>query len=63
MTEEPLPETLTLDDAFRAAFFIADQYMALEREPGTGGWSCSTSTCRPIRDAGMIGRLRFAEQS
>jgi hypothetical protein len=27
---------LTLDQAFRAAFFMTDQYMALEREPDEG---------------------------
>jgi hypothetical protein len=34
--EEPIPEVLTLDMAFRAAFFMTDQYMALEREPDEG---------------------------
>lgn len=33
MPEESIPETLTLDQAFRAAFFMTDQYMALEHEP------------------------------
>lgn len=36
MSEEPIPETLTLEQAFRAAFFMADQYVALEREPDEG---------------------------
>lgn len=31
-----IPETLTLDQAFRAAFFLADQYLALERVPDEG---------------------------
>jgi hypothetical protein len=34
--EEPIPEMLTLDQAFRAAFFITDQYVALESEPDEG---------------------------
>ena len=33
---ESLPETLTLDEAFRAAYYMADQYVALEREPDVG---------------------------
>jgi len=36
MTKEPLPATLTLDQAFRAALFMTDQYVALEAEPDTG---------------------------
>jgi hypothetical protein len=36
VSEEPIPEMLTLDQAFRAAFFMTDQYMALEREPDEG---------------------------
>jgi hypothetical protein len=36
VTEEPLPSTLTLDEAFRAAFFMTDKYVSMEREPDTG---------------------------
>ena len=36
VTKEPLPETLTLDQAFRAAFFMTDQCVALEDEPDAG---------------------------
>jgi hypothetical protein len=36
VSEEPIPEALTPDIAFRAAFFMTDQYMALEREPDEG---------------------------
>ena len=36
MTETPLPDTLTSDEAFRAAFFMADQYVALEHSPDEG---------------------------
>lgn len=33
MTDAPLPETLTLDDAYRAAFYLTEQYVTLEAEP------------------------------
>jgi hypothetical protein len=36
MSDGPLPETLTLDDAFRAAFYMTEQYVALEDEPDVG---------------------------
>jgi hypothetical protein len=36
MSHAPLPETLTLDDAFRAAFYMTEQYVALEIEPDAG---------------------------
>ncbi len=36
MSETPIPELLTPDQAFRAAFFMTDQYVALEREPDEG---------------------------
>lgn len=36
VSDEAIPETLTLDQAFRAAFFLADQYLALERVPDEG---------------------------
>ncbi|KAA1424070.1 hypothetical protein [Nocardioides antri] len=36
MPGEPDPEVLTLDQAFRAAFVMADQYLELEREPDEG---------------------------
>jgi len=31
-----LPERLSLDEAFRAAYYMTDQYVALEREPDEG---------------------------
>lgn len=31
-----LPESLTLDQAFRAAFFLTDGYLSLEAEPDVG---------------------------
>ena len=31
-----LPETLTLDQAYRAAFFLADAYVGLESSPNVG---------------------------
>ena len=37
MTEDPsLPEILTLDEAYRAAFFLTDQYVGLESSPDEG---------------------------
>lgn len=36
VSDEAIPETLTLDQAFLAAFFLADQYLALERVPDEG---------------------------
>jgi hypothetical protein len=36
VTEATLPETLTLDDAFRAAFYLTEQYVALETRPDSG---------------------------
>ena len=35
MDDAPLPESLTLDGAFRAAYFMTDQYLALESNPDT----------------------------
>ena len=29
---KPLPETLTLDGGLHAAYYMADEYVALERE-------------------------------
>lgn len=34
--DEQLPASLTLDQAFRAAFFITDEYLTLEAEPDLG---------------------------
>lgn len=34
--EDPLPESLTLDEAFRAAYYLADQYVSLETKPDGG---------------------------
>ncbi|MDX6295609.1 MAG: hypothetical protein QOH50_4684 [Kribbellaceae bacterium] len=31
-----MPRTLTLDEAFRAAFFMTDKYVSMESEPDTG---------------------------
>ncbi|HEY0868877.1 MAG TPA: hypothetical protein VGD55_00620 [Acidothermaceae bacterium] len=36
MGDEPLPASLTLDPAFRAAYFLTKQYVALERQPDVG---------------------------
>lgn len=36
MGDEPLPTSLTLDQAFRAAYFLTKQYVELEREPDVG---------------------------
>ena len=37
MTDDSsLPETLTLDEAYRAAFFLADLYVGLESSPDEG---------------------------
>lgn len=36
MGDEALPRGLALDQAFRAAYFMTEQYVALEREPDTG---------------------------
>lgn len=33
---EQLPEGLTLSEAYRAAFHMVDQYIALERQPDVG---------------------------
>lgn len=32
----PVPESLTLDEAYRAAFHLVSQYIDLEHEPDTG---------------------------
>ncbi len=34
--DSPLPETLTLDEAYRAAFFMTDMYVSLEPSPDVG---------------------------
>ena len=31
-----LPESLSLDEAFRAAYYLAEQYVSLEAEPDVG---------------------------
>ena len=36
MNDDALPTTLTLDEAFRAAYFLTEQYVALEGEPDAG---------------------------
>jgi hypothetical protein len=36
MSDDSLPDSLTLDQAFRASYFMAKQYVALEREPHVG---------------------------
>jgi hypothetical protein len=33
--EEPLPETLTIDEAFRAAFYMVLQYLEIEKDPSS----------------------------
>ena len=32
----PLPENLTLEEAYRAAFFMTDMYLAMETTPDEG---------------------------
>lgn len=34
VSESVLPETLTLDEAFRAAYFLVDLHVGLEADPG-----------------------------
>lgn len=34
MTDNDFPDTLTLDEAFRAAYFLVDLYVGLEADPG-----------------------------
>ena len=34
--DSPLPETLTLDEAYRAAFFLTDLYIGIESSPDEG---------------------------
>jgi hypothetical protein len=34
--EPSLPETLTLDEAYRAAFFLTDMYVSIESSPDEG---------------------------
>lgn len=36
MADPALPERLTLDEAFRAAYFMVDQYLERERNPDEG---------------------------
>lgn len=36
MTDSTVPESLTLEQAYRAAFFLADQYISLEAAPDAG---------------------------
>lgn len=36
INDDPLPETLTLEQAYRAAFYIVDQYIDLEPVPDEG---------------------------
>ncbi|MCW2864718.1 MAG: hypothetical protein JWP48_6426 [Actinoallomurus sp.] len=36
MSDASLPDSLTLDQAFRAAYFMVEQYVALEGEPDVG---------------------------
>jgi hypothetical protein len=33
---EGLPESLSLDEAFRAAYYLTEQYVSLEAEPDAG---------------------------
>ncbi|TKA01983.1 hypothetical protein [Actinacidiphila oryziradicis] len=35
-TDEQLPENLTLDEAYRAAYYMVEQYVALEKQPDVG---------------------------
>ena len=34
--DEQLPENLTLSEAYRAAFYMVEQYIALEEKPDAG---------------------------
>jgi hypothetical protein len=34
--EERLPEYLTLEEAYRAAYYLVEQYVALEKQPDEG---------------------------
>lgn len=34
--DAPLPETLTLEEAYRAAFFLTDLYVGIESTPDEG---------------------------
>jgi hypothetical protein len=34
--DSTLPETLTLDEAYRAAFFMTDMYLSMESSPDEG---------------------------
>lgn len=36
MGEDSLPDSLTLDEAYRAAFFLTDLWVSLEKEPCEG---------------------------
>lgn len=35
-TGERLPEYLTLEEAYRAAYYLVEQYVALEKQPDEG---------------------------
>ena len=35
-TDEPPPENLTLIEAYRAAYYMVEQYIALEEQPDVG---------------------------
>jgi hypothetical protein len=36
MGDDALPDSLTLDQASRSAYFMTQQYVALERDPDAG---------------------------
>lgn len=61
MADAALPERLTLDEAFRAAYFMVDQYVARERNPDDGLvllWACMTTD--PARWSDWIDSVRRA---
>lgn len=60
VSDEAIPETLTLDQAFRAAFFLADQYLALERVPDEGAVALPPV---PAVRPGPLGRLESGSPS
>jgi hypothetical protein len=35
-TDEQLPENLTVDEAYRTAYYMVEQYVALEKQPDVG---------------------------
>jgi hypothetical protein len=59
MSDESLPDSLALDDAFRAAYYLTDQSWRLSASR-TQGSCCSSSICSPTRHTGRTGRAPSA---